>query len=76
MSDLNNYDKNVLFARVQLLTYDGKIHPSKFIVPPKTTVQGQTNEVLTIDDAYGCDPNGKTILYPLTKVKCNKCQIT
>lgn len=76
MANLNGYDKNNLFAHVQLLTYDDQIHPLKFIVPPKTIVQDIEKQVLIINDFYGCDLNNKTILYPLNEIKCDNCEIT
>jgi hypothetical protein len=72
---LLNCNENDLFLHVQLLTYDGKIHPSKLIVPPETIVQGETIEDLIINNAYGINLATKTILYPLAAVKHEECQM-
>ncbi len=67
--NLEHYNENDLFVRVQLLTYDDNLHTSKVIVPPKTTVINETLEGLIINDSYGWNLSTNTILYPYTKIK-------
>jgi len=67
-----DYNLNDLFALVQLLTYDGKPHPSKVIVPPETKVKSEKLEDLDINNAYGWNLSTNTILYPYETIKYPK----
>jgi hypothetical protein len=73
---------------VELLSYNNERHPTKIIVPPKTTLKQAevvvgkrkrskvrcTLDDLVIDEMYGFDKESNRILCPMTEGECCQCE--
>ncbi|CAF1097497.1 unnamed protein product [Adineta ricciae] len=83
-SELTKHDAKSLYIVAQLLSYDGKPHPTKVLIPPETTIKPECLENntrpslsdLVISAEYGYNPNNQSILYRVTDEEYNKCEKT